>query len=225
MAARDKADAVPAGVVIVGLLPDPDAAANAIRQLKDAGFTNQEVGAIMRKRGPTGELLTELVKGEDLELEAETTKTGAATGGIIGGLLGLLGSLLIPGLGPVTVGGVLASTLVGAGAGAVAGGLIGMLLGMGLSRAEAEYFDRAVRGGGVLVTVQPAPARAAEARSILQDAGADLGPAAAPAGAAPAEAAAGGGRKEKEEEPWRGNERRYHQDANFAGPERRKAPA
>jgi hypothetical protein len=85
---------------------------------------------------------------------------------------------------------------------------------MGLSRADAEYFDRGVREGGVLVTVQPGvPARTAEARSILQDAGADLGPG----------AAAVGGREENE--PWRGNERRYRQDRSFTGPERRKVNA
>jgi hypothetical protein len=214
MAARDEGGAGPAGVVVIGLFPDPETAAQAIRQLKEAGFTDEEIGAIMRKRGPGGESVPEVVAGEDLEAEAEAVKTGAATGGIIGGVLGLLGSFLIPGLGPVTLGGVLASTLIGAGAGLVTGGLIGMLLGMGLSRAEAEYFDRGVRGGGVLVTVQPgAPARTGEARSILQGAGADMGP----------EAAAVGGREENE--PWRGNERRYRQDTAFGGPERRKAHA
>jgi hypothetical protein len=214
MAAHDEAGAGPAGMVVIGLFPDPETAAQAVHQLKDAGFTDKEIGAFMRKRGPDGELLPEVVQGEDLDLEADAVKTGAATGGIIGGVLGLLGSLLMPGLGPVTLGGVLASTLIGAGAGLVTGGLIGMLLGMGLSQAEAEYFDRAVRGGGVLVTVQPGvPARAAEARSVLQGAGADLGP----------QAATVGGREENE--PWRGNERRYRQDTVFAGPERRKVNA
>ena len=218
MAARENADAAPGGVVVIGLFPDPDAAAQAIQRLKAAGFTNEEIGAIMPKRGPKGEPMAALVEGEDLEVEAEAVKTGAATGGIVGGLLGLLGSLLIPGLGPVTLGGVLASTLLGAGAGLVTGGLVGLLVGMGLSRAEAEYFDRGVRAGGTLLTVQPEPARAAEARSILQDAGADLGPEAQRAGA-PASAARGA----EEDEPWRGNERRYHQDASFGGPERRQA--
>jgi len=209
-------------MVVIGLFPNPETAALAVRGLKDAGFTDKEIGALMRKRGPGGELLTSLVEGHDLDLEAETTKTGAAAGGIIGAALGLLGSLLIPGLGPITLGGVLASTLVGAGAGVVSGGLIGMLVGMGASQGEAAYFDRAVRGGGVLVTVQPDPARMAEARSILQRAGADMGPAAAPeAKGAEAEGAAVGAHEENE--PWRGNERRYHQDASFGGPERRKA--
>jgi hypothetical protein len=217
MAARDETGGVPAGVVVIGLFPDPDAAARAVQQLQSAGFTNDEIGAIMPRRGPGGEPLAPLVAGEDLDLEAEATKTGAATGGIIGGLLGLLGSLLIPGLGPVTLAGVLASTLLGAGAGAVTGGLIGMLVGIGASRAEAEYFDRGVRGGGTLITVQPDASRVPEARSILEGAGADLGPGVRSAGAfADRDTAA------TENEPWRGNERRY-QDVAFPGPERRKA--
>jgi hypothetical protein len=222
MAVRDEADTAPAGMVVIGLFPDQETAGQAIRQLKEAGFTNEELSAILRTRGANGELLPAVVEGEDLDLEAQSTKAGAATGGIIGGLLGLLGSLLIPGLGPITVGGVLASTLLGAGIGAVTGGLMGMLVGMGLSQAEASYFDRGVRSGGVLVLVQPEPARVADARAILRDAGADLGPGSAAASAAPATVAVGG---REDREPWRGNERRYNQDAGFAGPERRKVRA
>jgi hypothetical protein len=217
MAAPNKSSDVPAGVVVIGLFPETGAAAVALQQLKDAGFTEDEIGLIVPRRGPGGELLPEMVEGEDLDVEAESAKTGAATGGIVGGLIGLLGSLLIPGLGAVTLGGVLASTLIGAGAGALTGGLIGLLVGMGASRAEAEYFDRGVRAGGTLVTVQPPPEREAEARAILQDTRADLGPSAATARAATADVRGG------EEEPWRGNERRYSQDESFAGPERRKA--
>ena len=220
MAARDKADAAPAGVVVIGLFPDPDVAAEAIRQLQDAGFTSDEVGVIMPQLGPDGKPLAELVVGEDHDVEAEGVKAGVATGGIIGGLVGLVGSLLIPGLGAVTLGGVLASTLLGAGVGVVAGGLVGLLIGMGASRAEAEYFDQGVRAAGMLVTVQPGPARVAEARSILQGIGADLGPSAGPSGAP-----AAGVRGDEENEPWRGNERRYRQDASFGGPERRKVHA
>jgi hypothetical protein len=218
MAARDTAGTGPPDEIIIALFPDPEAAAPAIRELKEAGFTNDEIGAIMRKRGAKGELLDEVVEGEDVDVEAEAVKTGAATGGVIGGVFGLLGSLLIPGLGPVTLAGVLASTLLGAGAGVVTGGLIGLLVGMGLSRADAEYFDRGVRGGGVLVTVRPGVwSRTGEARSILRDAGADLGP------SVTSQRAAVGG--SEEHELWRGNERRYHQDSAFAGPERRKAHA
>jgi hypothetical protein len=219
MASRTNLDEAPARVVVIGLFPDPDAAALAIQELKDGGFTEEEIGIIVPKRRPGGELSADVGTGEDLDLEAETVKTSAATGGIVGGLIGLIGSLLIPGLGPVTLGGVLAATLIGAGAGAVTGGLIGLLVGMGASQADAEYFDHAVRGGGTLVTVQPAPDREPEARAILRNAQADLGPSAETVGAAAERV------RDREEEPWRGNERRYRQDQAFAGPERRKAHA
>ena len=89
---------------------------------------------------------------------------GAAGGGVVGGLIGLLvgaGALVIPGLGPVLVGGALASVLgvtgatavVGAGVGAATGGILGGLVGSGISEEEARYFDESFRGGGTLVTV------------------------------------------------------------------------
>jgi uncharacterized protein (TIGR02271 family) len=98
----------------------------------------------------------------------------------VGGVLGLLagvGALAIPGIGPIIAGGALASTLAGAGIGAAAGGLVGALVGMGVPEEEARYYDRAVREGGILVTVR-APIRAVEARRILRDCGAQFEPAA-----------------------------------------------
>jgi hypothetical protein len=223
MATRDNAGDASAGLIVIGIYPDQETAARAIRELQDAGFTKDEVSAIMRTRGPDGDLLPEVVQTEGFDLEAQAIKTGAATGGVIGGLLGLLGSLLIPGLGPVTVGGVLLSTLLGAGVGVVSGGLMGMLVGMGFSQAEAEYFDSAVRSGGVLLLVQPAPARLAEARAVLTSAGGDLGPGPTGGtdGGAAAELAEVGGSGTSE--PWRGPDRRHHAAASFTGPERRKA--
>ena len=50
MAARNETNEAPAGLVVIGLFPDPDAAALAIRQLKDAGFTEEEIGVIVPRR-------------------------------------------------------------------------------------------------------------------------------------------------------------------------------
>ena len=58
-----------------------------------------------------------------------------------GGLIGLLGSLLIPGVGPVVVGGVLASTLTRAGIRAATGGTLGALVALGVPEADARHFD------------------------------------------------------------------------------------
>jgi uncharacterized protein (TIGR02271 family) len=160
---------------VVGLFRDSARAERAVRDLKDAGFTDNEIGVLMQDR-------TEQRKfAEDTGTKAgEGAAAGAATGGLLGGVFGLLagvGALVIPGIGPIVAGGVLASTLAGAGIGAAAGGLAGALIGMGIPEEEAHYYERGFREGGILVTVD-AGARRAEARHILRNAGADFGPAA-----------------------------------------------
>lgn len=158
------------GRTVVGLFTDRVEAENAIRQLKDAGFTEKQIGIAMRDRDEQRQLL------EDTgTTAAEGAAVGAVSGGVVGGLIGLLGSLLIPGVGPIVVGGVLASTLAGAGIGAAAGGIIGALMGLGVPEVDAEHFDRGLRSGGVIVTVD-AGDRATEAIAILKHNHADLGP-------------------------------------------------
>ncbi|HEX5386536.1 MAG TPA: YsnF/AvaK domain-containing protein [Gemmatimonadales bacterium] len=158
------------GRTAVGLFRNRADAEAAIRYLKDAGFTDEQIGVAMRDRDEQRDLIDQT--GANTSSGAAT---GAVSGGIVGGLIGLLGSLLIPGVGPIVVGGVLASTLVGIGAGAATGGIIGGLIGMGVSEEDARYFDAGFREGGVLVSVT-APARMGDAVNILSDHGADLGP-------------------------------------------------
>jgi hypothetical protein len=87
---------------------------------------------------------------------------------------------------------VLAATLTGAGIGAATGGLIGILAGLGVSAPDAEYFERGLRGGGILLTVN-AGQRTPEALAIIENHGADLGP----------------------------RNRRMRNDPDYSGPERR----
>jgi hypothetical protein len=126
--------------------------------------------------------------------ESTSGSAAAVGGGLVGGLIGLLGSLLIPGIGPLLLGGVLAATLTGAGIGAVTGGLIGILAELGVSAPDAEYFERGLRGGGILLTVN-AGQRTSEALAIIGNHGADLGP----------------------------KNRRIRDDPGYSGPERRLA--
>src|SRR5829696_1169860 len=158
---------------VVGLFRDSARAERAVRDLKDAGFTDNEIGVLMRDPAEQRKF------AEDTGTKAgEGAAAGAATGGLLGGVFGLLagvGALVIPGIGPIVAGGVLASTLAGAGIGAAAGGLAGALIGMGIPEEEAQYYERGFREGGILVTVD-AGARKAEARGILLNAGADFGP-------------------------------------------------
>ena len=161
------------GRILVALFPSRDDAEQAIRDLKDAGFANEDIGVATHDRidAPEPEPAPQSA-APSMEAAAGA---GAVSGGVVGGLLGLIGSLLIPGVGPVVLGGVLASALMGAGIGAATGGLVGALTSMGVPETEAQYFDEGLRAGGTLVTVR-GNARIDEAFAILQRRGADLGP-------------------------------------------------
>ena len=158
------------GRTVVGLFPRRSDAESAIRDLKQAGFSDDRIGVAMQDPNEQGDLL-ESTGGT----AAEGAAAGALSGGLIGGLIGLLGSLLIPGVGPIVVGGVLASALTGAGLGAATGGVIGALMGMGVPEADAQHFDSGLRSGRTLVTVN-AGARTDEALGILDRHGVDFGP-------------------------------------------------
>ena len=158
------------GPTIVGIFTDRTEAGTAIRELKDAGFTDKQIGVALLDRDEQHQLIEETGG-----TTAEAAATGAISGGIVGGLIGLLGSLLIPGVGPIVVGGVLASTLTGAGIGAAAGGIIGALMGLGVPEADARHFETGLRSGAVLVTVEAAE-RLPEALAVLEQHGVDLGP-------------------------------------------------
>jgi len=97
---------------VVGLFRDTARAERAIRDLKDAGFSDKQIGVLMHDRTQERKL------AEDTGTKAgEAAAAGAIGGGLLGGLVGLLagvGALVIPGIGPIIAGGALASTLAGA---------------------------------------------------------------------------------------------------------------
>ena len=158
------------GRTVFAMFNDRSDAERAIQALFDAGFTEHDVGVAMRDRMEEKELMSST--GAEA---GHGAAAGAVSGGLVGGLIGLLGSLLIPGLGPIVVGGVLASTLTGAGIGAATGGLIGALVGAGASEEDARHFDAGFREGRTLVTVSTGT-RTHEAIAILERNNADLGP-------------------------------------------------
>jgi uncharacterized membrane protein len=229
-------DAQRTGRTVVGLFGSRSDAEDAIRDLKAAGFTNEEIGVATQDKTETRRVEREAtadrsepqVDRDEVGTVVEDTATGMAegasvgaiTGGVIGGLVGLLSSLLIPGLGPIMVGGVLASTLMGAGLGAATGGLIGALVGMGVPEEDARYFDAGLRQGGTLVTVAAGDATP-EAVSILQRHGADLGPARATVTDRAEELAQSRADRFDRSAPYQGQDRRSRHDLSYTGPERR----
>ena len=214
------------GRTVVGLFNNRHHAEAAIRDLKRAGFTDEQIGVAMQDKGEQRELMDTTSSNA-----AEGAAKGAVSGGIVGGLIGLLGSLLVPGVGPIVVGGVLASTLTAAGIGAATGGLIGALIGLGVPEEDAQHFDQGLRSGGTLITVD-AGARTGDALAILQRHEVDFGPSrgrrfaawdtdfgtAAEAGSAGTgtRGMSAGGRN-----LYTGRERRMRRDTSYPGPERR----
>ena len=200
---------------VAAVFNDRDEAEAAVRDLRDAGFNEDQLGVAMKDRRAQKEFM------DDTATEAgEGAATGAVSGGIVGGVLGLLagaGALLVPGVGPVVAAGWLGATIAGAAVGAAAGGIIGALVGLGIPESEARYFDERFRAGSILLTVR-AGTRIGEAVMILREHGGDIGPAATREFVS-SQASTG------ESEPWRyrGPERRTERDPGYTGPERRLA--
>jgi hypothetical protein len=209
------ADQDTTGRTVVGMFTNrPDAEA-AIRELKAAGFGDDRIGVALQDREEPGDL-RDRIEASGREAAGSAAK-GAVSGGLVGGLIGLLGSLLIPGVGPIVVGGVLASTLTGAGIGAATGGIIGALVALGVPEADARHFDEGLRSGRTLVTVD-AGARTAEALMLLDRHGMDFGPSGASRYSSSINAA---GEPAHERGRYRGKERRTMRETTYAGPERR----
>jgi hypothetical protein len=148
---------------VAGVFDEPGHAEMALNELKNAGFTPEQVSVLAKDSGET----QSMVERSDMA-GAETTGagTGALLGGITGGIVGWLvgiGALAIPGIGPVIAAGALATTLGGAAIGAVAGGLIGALVGMGIPEEDARGYETHVRQGHILITAQASTGQQAQA--------------------------------------------------------------
>jgi len=153
---------------VVGVFEHRNDAERAIDELHRAGFTDEQIGFVMRDGG---EHVTHDVSTTDTSQAGEGVVGGMLAGAGIGGLVAAAAALLVPGFGPVLAGGILATTLGGAAIGAAAGGILGALIGMGVPEDEARYYETEFKSGRMLVTVR-ADGRFDEARDILYRSGA-----------------------------------------------------
>jgi len=146
---------------LVGLFHTREAAEEAYEDLREAGYTRDEINVIMsnetRDRYYPSDVDPE--RRSDVGNKAmEGMGTGASIGGIVGGIAGAifaLGSnLVIPGLGLV-IAGPIAGALAGLGAGGLTGGIVGALIGAGVPEDKAEHIDREVKSGKIMLSVKP----------------------------------------------------------------------
>lgn len=154
---------------VVGVFSDSTKAQQAVQALRNAGFSEDQIGVIGRDSHRT---TTDADNDTNESYAAEGAATGVAAGAGIGALwgLGILAGVM-PVIGPAIAGGALAAVLSSAAAGAAAAGLAGALVGMGIPKDEAEYYESEFQAGRTIVTVR-APGRETEARSVLQRFGA-----------------------------------------------------
>jgi hypothetical protein len=154
--------------IVVGVFHDRAAAQQAIRDLKQAGFSEDQIGVLARHE--EGEVVAETPSGANM---AAGAGLGAAAGAGLGALWALaIATLGFPALGPVLVGGTLvAAVLASAGGAAAVGTLLGALIGLGIPEEEAQFYEKEVHAGRTVVTVK-ADGRFEEAWNILNRQGA-----------------------------------------------------
>jgi hypothetical protein len=142
--------------VVVGVFPDDATARGAIEALRRAGFSDDELGILVRAD-----------VNQNADTFASDTATGAVSGGVVGGVLGALASLLIPGFGPVLAGGIMLATL----GGAAVGGIVGALVSMGVGENDAKFYQKELSAGHTIVTVK-APDDPEMVQRLLKEQGA-----------------------------------------------------
>ena len=151
--------------LITGLFDNENAAENAVAQLKQIGYGQNEITIVMKDRAAADNF------AHDTGSRAmEGVGAGAAIGGTIGAVLaGLLavGSVTIPGVGLLAAG-PLAAMLAGAGAGGIAGGLVGWLTSLGIPEDVAPYYERGLTEGGIVVAVATHAGDESRVQQILQ---------------------------------------------------------
>ncbi len=153
--------------VVVGIFAEPAQAECAEKELRRAGFKENQIGVAMRDEGKRN---ARTEGGEQGNRAGQGAAKGLVAGGVVGGLLGAAAAMLLPGVGPVLAGGILATTAAGAATGAVAGGILGSLVGLGIPVEEARYYEQQFEAGRIIMTAR-ANGRHDEATRILRSCG------------------------------------------------------
>lgn len=163
-----------ASQVVIGVFNARRDAEQAVEQLRQQGFTQEEIN-IVAKKGSREDALSHghghgQARGQDEYVDDDITD-GALTGGTLGGIGGLVlgvGALAIPGVGPIIAAGPIAAALGGAVAGGVAGGLIDW----GIPSQVSHHYEQEIAHGGILAIIQTSATKVNQAAQILRQNGA-----------------------------------------------------
>lgn len=161
---------------IIGVFSNRTDAENAISRLNDSGYSPQDISIVAKD-----EVITTQPDDSSGSQMASGAAAGAATGGVVGALAGLLvgiSAVTIPGIGPLLIGGPIATALgltgaaattaTGAVTGLLAGGIIGALTSLGIPQEDARVYEREINQGGVLVAVPTSVLTDGQAEEIMR---------------------------------------------------------
>ena len=147
-------------------------AESIVDALKGAGFTNNDISALLPDKRTTKDFAHE----HNTKAPEGATAGGAAglgVGAAVGWLAGI-GALAIPGVGPFIAAGPIMAAMSGAALGTATGGIIGGLVGMGIPEFEAKRYDAKVRDGNILISVHTEDGnQRSVAKDIFERGGAD----------------------------------------------------
>ncbi len=153
---------------IVGVFYDRSDAEEAVEEIRNRGYTEDEISIVAREETLADDVETD---DDDGSMFDHDLTTGTSTGGALGGLAGLLvgaGALAIPGIGPILAVGPIAAGLTGL----VAGGLVGGLVDLGIPQDRSERLEDEVRRGGILAIIEAEDEESEEISDTLRDFGA-----------------------------------------------------
>ncbi|WP_121609809.1 general stress protein [Mesobacillus foraminis] len=139
---------------VIGVYENEQLAAEAVEDLKNKGYTTEEISVIAKNTNKLSEISQEV---------KPSTKDGAIAGAATGGAIGLAGlivglsAVLVPGVGTLMAAGPIITTLGGAvvGASSGAGGLLHALINIGVPEDQAQRYSNDVQHGKILVFLQP----------------------------------------------------------------------
>lgn len=154
-----------------GIYYDPNAADDRIQQLRELGYSDDQISVMMRDKDKAQAFVAK---------SGGHAAEGAVTGGAIGGGIGaVIAGLVATGSVTAVVGtggaalplvvGPLAAALAGLGAGAAAGGVVGALVGAGIPKDKAIVYDEGLERGGIVLGVQTRPDNRDEVRRVFAD--------------------------------------------------------
>jgi hypothetical protein len=145
----------------IGVFDNLENAERTIAQLRQAGFSSEEIGIIGHVDNQT------VAKPPQVNAPEDNAINGFLRGGLGGAIVGVLVLLVIPGLGEVSGMGNVFEWIGGALLGAVAGGLFMALASFVFNRPRARFVATQVEQGNFVVTVNN-PARKDEAVNVLK---------------------------------------------------------